>query len=243
MSYYVSKKSKLLKEFDRTAELIQYYLAKHYGEKLADRLYRETRQEYEKIIPEIPYIQGMRARALNSFLIITAQELAAYRIMREHGKTLGEAWEVCHEAIKLRMKKFCKFKRWILKSLMFSNFLMRRVKRRAGSGQQLKFGDFEVKYIVGDGKDFDWGVDYVACGNYNFMKSQGAEEFAPYVCMSDIALGDALGWGLTRTQTIADGCQSCDFRFKKGSKNKISSKTQEVQETIEKISKMEDSQK
>ena len=107
----------------------------------------------------------------------------------------------------------------------------------------MKFGDFEVKYIVGDGKDFDWGVDYVACGNYNFMKSQGAEEFAPYVCMSDIALGDALGWGLTRTQTIADGCQSCDFRFKKGSKTMISSKTPEVQETIERIKKMEDSQK
>ena len=75
MSYYVSRKSKLLKEFDRTAGLLQYYLAKHYGKNLADRLYRETRQEYEKIIPEIPYIRGMRARALNSFLIITAQEL------------------------------------------------------------------------------------------------------------------------------------------------------------------------
>ena len=243
MSYYVSKKSKLLKEFDRTAELIQYYLAKHYGEKLANRLYRETRHEYEKIIPEIPYIQGMRARALNSFLIITVQELAVYRVMKEHDKTSGEAWEVCHEAIKLRMKKFCKFKLWILKSLMFSHFLMRRVKRRAESGEQLKFGDFEIKYIVGDGKDFDWGVDYVACGNYNFMKSQGAEEFAPYVCMSDIALSDALGWGLIRTQTIADGCQSCDFRFKKGSKTMISSKTPEVQETIETIRKIEDSQK
>ena len=243
MSYHVSKKSKLLKEFDKTAGLMQDYLAQRYGEELADRLYKETRQKYEKIIPEIPYIQGMRARALNLFLIITAQELAAYRVMKEHGKTSGETWEVCHEAIKLRMKKFCKFKRWILKSLMFSNFLMRRVKRRAESGEQLKFGDFEVKYIVGDGKDFDWGVDYVACGNYNFLKTQGAEEFAPYVCMSDIALGDALAWGLTRTQTIADGCQSCDFRFQKGTKNKISSKTQEVQETIERIRKIEDSQK
>ena len=243
MSYHVSKKSKLLKEFDKTAGLMQDYLAQRYGEELAGRLYKETRQEYGKIIPEIPYIQGMRARALNSFLIITAQELATYRVMKEHGKTPGETWEVCHEAIKLRMKKFCKFKRWILKSLMFSNFLIRRVKRLAESGEQLKFGDFEVKYIVGDGKDFDWGVDYVACGNYNFMKSQGAEEFAPYVCMSDIALGDALGWGLNRTQTIADGCQSCDFRFKKGTKNKISSKTQEVQETIERIRKIEDSQK
>ncbi|MHC4395791.1 MAG: L-2-amino-thiazoline-4-carboxylic acid hydrolase [Planctomycetota bacterium] len=218
---------------------MQDYLTKRYGEELANRLYRETRQEYEKIIPEIPYIQGMRARALNSFLIIVAQELAVYRIMKRHNKNLEEIWEICHEAIKSRMEKFSQIKRWLLKYLMFSNFLMRRVKKRARRGEQLKFGDFEVRYLIGDGKEFDWGVDYVGCGHYSFLKAQGAEEFAPYVCLSDIPLSDALGWGLIRTQTIADGCQSCDFRFKKGSKTTISSKTAEVQKTIERIKKKE----
>ncbi len=237
MNDYTSKKTKLLKDFDKTADLTQDYLVKRYGEELAEKLYRETRQEYEKIIPEIPHIEGPRARALNLFLLIVAQELAVYRIMKKHGKSLGETWEICHEAIKLRMEKFSKIKRWLLKKLMYSNFLMKRVKRRAERGEQLKFGDFEVKYLIGDGKEFDWGVDYVACGHYTFLKAQGAEEFAPYVCLSDIALGDALGWGLIRTQTIADGCESCDFRFKKGGETKISSKTPEVQATIEKILK------
>ena len=237
MNYYLPKKTKLLKDFDKTADLTQDYLVKRYGEELANRLYRETRQEYEKIIPEIPHIEGPRARALNLFLLIVAQELAVYRIMKKHGKSLGEAWEICYEAIKLRMEKFSRIKRWLLKKLMYSNFLMKRVKRRAERGEQLKFGDFEIRYLIGDGKEFDWGVDYVACGNYNFLKAQGAEEFAPYVCLSDMALGDALGWGLIRTQTIADGCESCDFRFKKGNETKISSKTPEVQVTIEKILK------
>ena len=237
MNYYASKKTKLLEDFDKTADLMEDYLVKRYGKELADRLYSETRQEYEKIIPEIPHIEGPRARALNLFLLIVAQELAVYRIMKKHGKSLGEAWEICHEAIKLRMEKFSKIKRWLLKKLMYSNFLMKRVKRRVEKGEQLKFGDFEVRYLIGDGKEFDWGVDYVACGNYNFLKAQGAEEFAPYVCLSDIALGDALGWGLIRTQTIADGCESCDFRFKKGSETMISSKTPEVQAAIEKILK------
>jgi len=116
---------------------------------------------------------------------------------------------------------------------------MRRVRGRAQRGEQLRFGDFEVRYLIGDGKEFDWGVDYVACGHYNFMKAQGAEEFAPYVCLSDMALGNALGWGLIRTQTIADGCEFCDFRFKKGSDTNISSKTPEVQAVIERIKKKE----
>jgi hypothetical protein len=240
MNYYASKESKLLKDFDRTAALLEDYLITRYGKDLADELHRETRQEYERIIPQIPHIKGLRARALNSFLLITAQELAFYRIMKLHGKTLSETWEICHEAIKRRLERFPKFKRRLLKKLMYSNLLIRRVKGRAERGEQLKFGDFEVRYIIGDGKGFDWGVDYIACGNYNFMKAQGAEEFAPYVCMSDMALGDALGWGLIRTQTIADGCEFCDFRFKKGSETKISSKTTEVQETIERIGRKED---
>jgi hypothetical protein len=235
--YYVSRKSKLLKDFDKTADLMQAYLVQRYGEEFAGVLLSETRQGYEDLIPEIPYIKGARARALNSFLLITAQELAVYRAMKNHGKGPGEAWEICHEAIKRRMEKFSGIKRRLLKYVMFSSFLRRRVRRRAERGEQLKFGDFEVRYLIGDGKEFDWGVDYVGCGNYNFMKAQGAEEFAPYVCMSDIALGDALGWGLIRTQTIADGYETCDFRFKKGSETKISSKTPEVQAAIENILK------
>lgn len=231
--------TKLLKSFDRTARLMEATLSQRYGHELADQLYVEAREEYEKIIPQVPSIKGARAKALNAFLLITAQELAVYKTMKKHGKSPGEAWELCHEALTLRMEEFSKIKRWFLKKLMFSDFVKRRVKKRAARSEQLKFGDFEIRYVTGDGKEFDWGVDYVTCGNYNFMKAQGAEEFAPYVCMSDIALGDALEWGLTRTHTIADGCETCNFRFKKGSENRISSKTPEVQRTIEKIKTQE----
>lgn len=214
-------------------------LSERYGKELAEKLYTDAREEYEKIIPEIPYIKGARAKALNSFLLITAQELAVYKAMKKNGKSPGEAWELCHEALRLRMREYSQIKKWLIKKLMFSGLLKRRVKMRAEKNVQMKVGDFEISYITGDGKEFDWGVDYVKCGNFNFLKAQRAEEFAPYVCMSDIALGDALEWGLIRTHTIADGYETCDFRFKKGSDCRISSKTREVQQTIERIKKRE----
>ncbi len=238
MGYYVRKKGKLLRDFDKTALVMGDWLVNRYGEESAEKLYRRARGEYERLIPEIPHIEGAKG-ALNIFLIATAQELAVYRTMKEDGKAPAEAWEICHEAIKLRMEKFSGIKRRLLRYLMHSGFLKRRIRKRAERGEQLKFGDFEVRYLIGDGKEFDWGVDYVRCGNYNFLKAQGAEEFAPYVCMSDIALSEALGWGMIRTQTIADGYESCDFRFKKGGETRISSKTPEVQKTIERIRKSE----
>jgi hypothetical protein len=118
---------------------------------------------------------------------------------------------------------------------MYSGVVRRIIRRREERKEQERFGDFEIRYLTGDGTDFDFGVDYVRCGNLELAKKLGAGEFAPYVCMSDIALGDALGWGLIRTQTLADGSSHCDFRFKRGSKTRISSKTPDVQETIERI--------
>ncbi len=235
IGYYSSHKEKLLKDFDRTCSLTKDPMTIRYGEDFTNILLKETREEYKKLIPEIPFIKGVRARFLNTFLIVTAQELAVYKAMQNHGKPASEAWELCHQAIRLQMETVPKWKRWLMKQFMFSNFVRKIMTRRASTHETGVFGDFELKYFVGKGDDFDIGVNYHGCGNYNFAMKHGGAAFAPYICMSDIALSDALGWGLTRTQTLADGYSYCDFRFKKGATTNISSKLPEVQDTITKI--------
>jgi hypothetical protein len=229
----------MLKDFDETANLARSFVISNYGVDFTDILHRDARQEYEAMIPEIPRIGGPRGVALNSFLLITAQEVALYKAMKKHGKTPAEAWEICHEALKLRMKYYSRIKRWFMGRLMNSSFMLRRMKKMAERGEQVTAGDFQMKYVIGNGKDFTWGTDYIKCGNYKFVKEQGVEEFAPYMCMSDIALGNALGWGLIRTGTLAEGCEICNFRFKKGGEVQISSQTPEVQATIERIARRE----
>ena len=122
---------------------------------------------------------------------------------------------------------------------MFSRLVRKIVARRARQELRVCVGDFEIEYLTGDGDEFDFGVNYLQCGNITFVNRHGGEEFAPYVCMSDIALSEAMGWGLIRTETLADGCPKCDFRFKEGAATQISSKTPEVQETIERIRRKE----
>ncbi len=55
-------------------------------------------------------------------------------------------------------------------------------------------------------------------------------------------IASAWVWGLLRTQTLDDGCDYCDFRFKKGAATQISSKTPEEQEVIERIRDKEGNQ-
>ena len=235
IGYYTKRKEKLLNDFDTTSALMGASLIARYGEEFANTLQREARQQYEELILKIPYIKGSRGRMLNTFLLISAQELAVYKAMAAHGKPPGEAWELCHEALQLGLAEFPRWKRRLMRRFMFSRFVRRIISRRARQGQKARFGDFEIEYLIGEGDDFDFGVNYLQCGNYEFVKRHGGEEFAPYVCMSDIALSDTMGWGLVRTQTLADGCSHCDFRFKKGAAAQISSKTPDVQETIERI--------
>ena len=233
IGYYSFRREKLLEKFDQTLALLRDTLVRRYGVEGANALLSESRQEYENLIPEIPYIRGIRARMFNIFLLITAQELAVFKAMKKGGKTPAQAWEICHEALRLSLAKIPLWKRWLLRQLMFSSLLKKIIARRASQKQKVSFGDFKVEYLVGEGDNFEIGVNYLQCGNYRFAMEHGGEEFAPYICLSDIALSDALGWGLLRTQTLADGCSHCDFRFKKGAATQISSKTPEVQAAIE----------
>ena len=89
-SHHTSQKDKLLRDFDQTAKLVIGFVTERYDEEYATRLHRDARQEYEAIIPQIPYIAGARARLLNAFLRITAQEVAIYKAMKIDGKTPGE---------------------------------------------------------------------------------------------------------------------------------------------------------
>lgn len=239
MGYYKANLGKLLQDFDRTSELIKASLIARYGQEFASTLEREARREYEMLIPEIPYIKGWRARMLNSFLLITAQELAVYKAMKKYDKPPAEAWELCHEALRCRLAEIPPWKRWVLRRFMFSSLVRMIIARRARQEQKVRFGDFELEYLVGEGSEFDFGVNYLQCGNQSFVKKHGGEEFAPFICMSDIALSEAMGWGLIRTQTLADGCSHCDFRFKNGAATQIFSKTPEVQESIDKIRRKE----
>lgn len=76
-------------------------------------------------------------------------------------------------------------------------------------------GDWLGRFIEGDGKDFDCGIDITECGICKFYSAQGAEELAPYLCLSDFVVSDAFDRRLVRYKTLAEGADVCDFRYKK----------------------------
>ena len=129
--YYSARKEKLFNELDRISALLRPSLIARYGNEFATTLQREARQEFEKLVPEIPYIKGLRAKPLNRFLLATAQELAAYKALKRHDRSPGEAWEICHQAIRLWLAEIPKWKLWLLRRFMFFGLVRRIIARRS----------------------------------------------------------------------------------------------------------------
>lgn len=231
--HYNKQKEKIKKDFGRTISLISGSLDKRFGSEFSRKLQEEVLGEYEQLILKIPYTRGFLSRIFNRFILITAQELAAYKALRRYDIKNEEIWELCYEALCLRLEAINLWKRRLI-SLFWQSIFRNMLKMRARRNKKEWLAGFELEYILGQGDDFDFGINYTNCGSYEFMKKHGGEEFAPYVCMSDIALNEAFNWGLIRTQTLADGCDYCDFRFKKDARTQITSKLPEVQRAVEK---------
>lgn len=223
MSYetYVWRKSRLLKNFERSISRVKQILIARYGEEEAKSLIHESSQKYEDLIPEIPYI-GDRNPLLNLFLLPASQYLAIYRTFQEHGKTVEEVGRLIYEIGEAEFKAIPDWLRRMIRVLWFSRWFIKRLQKRAEISQDRKYsGDYVMAFIEGDGQDFDYGIDYLECASCKFYKEQGAAELGPYFCAKDKIASEMLGWGLRRTMTLAEGGERCDFRFKKGGKTTL----------------------
>ncbi len=229
---YIVRTPQLLKEFDSYVKYVRPVLARYFDPKEVDPIILEARREYEKLIPQLPYIGGQKT--LTQFLIYTALWLAVYRTMQAHGLSLQQTGELVYEICRGFLQAYPAFLTRMLGGMNFSRIYLRRLKKRAAESHQRKYPEgYVFDYVQGDGKTFDYGVDYLECASCKFLAKQGAAELAPYLCPVDILYSEALGWGLTRTRTLAEGADRCDFRFKRGGETNVAV-PEEMREVIHK---------
>ena len=72
--------------------------------------------------------------------------------------------------------------------------------------------DWIVDFIE-PSKDYVFGFDYKECGVCKLCKDEGCKELAKYLCQLDYMIVEVIGIKLTRTKTLAEGYDCCDFRF------------------------------
>ena len=219
-NYYMVRQPRLLKDFDQIVKLAHPVLARYFESEKVSVMVEQTRQEYVRLIPQLPYLGGKQP--FTQFLISTGMLLAVYRVARAYGKTVEEIGRLVYEISQAYLQAYPTFLPRFFGGMNFSNLYLRRLRRRAEESHRRQYADdYVFNFVAGDGKSFDYGVDYLECASCKFLAQQGAAEFAPYLCPVDILYSEALGWGLKRSSTLAEGAAKCDFRFKRGGQTQV----------------------
>lgn len=210
--YYINQKSELLARFDKDGERWRPILCTRYGSGFAEAVLKESREDFEALIPQIPYIGG--DESWTGSLVESVRCLAFYTAMKKRGGTAEEAGKILYDVIMVRMNE--PQTAIPLSEFLTPEQLMERRKRQAEMSQMHRFAEGYVwEFVTGDGNEFDYGYDFVECAAQKFYHAQAADEFLPFYCFLDYAYSQTFGLGLIRTMTLAEGRDKCDHRFKK----------------------------
>jgi hypothetical protein len=190
-------------------------LVTRFGKGRTSGLMKEIRHEYEVLTPEVPYIGG-EENMFTEWLTYGVYYLAVYRILKAEGQSVEEVGKVIFDIF----QTMADYPKWLLRlvgSLKYNKQYVSQLKEGVAKTQERRYpGDWVATFIEGDGEEFDYGIDITECEICKFYRAQGADELAPYLCLSDYVVSDAFDRGLVRYKTLAEGADVCDFRYKKG---------------------------
>jgi len=216
--YYLARKDKILQDLDSLSPHLHAALKAQHGVDVADAVIRDTRPQLDALLPQLPYI-GSDANELTTNLTQSASALALYHAMKTRGKTAREVGLILYEGYDAYLSTTSKIVTTGLGILQALGLDAQKAQQDIAESKKHTYpGDWIQESVQGDGKAFDWGIDYTECGIVKFLHAQGADELTLYRCQLDYPMSRVFGMGLVRTTTLAQGGTRCDFRYKRGRK-------------------------
>jgi hypothetical protein len=190
-------------------------LCARFGQSQAKRLVQDIRREYEALTPEVPTIGGEQ-NMFTEWLAYGVYYLAVYHVLASQDQSVEQVGRVIYETYEVMADR----PQWLIDlvgGLKYNQGYIEQLKSAAAVSQERRYPeDWVCTFVEGDGEMFDYGLDITECGICKFYHAQGADELAPYMCLSDYVVSRAFGRGLVRYKTIAEGAEVCDFRYKQG---------------------------
>ena len=210
--YTVFKDSDPLSPF---FEATQKVFSARFGDNLSAALIMKAKQAYENLRPKIRYTGG-KENMFTEWLNYGAYYLAVYQVLSARGHDIDDVGTLIFETYNV-MADYPKWFLSIAGGFKYGKNYEEKLKDAAAASQQRKYPeDFVASFIEGDGKIFDYGLDITECGICKLYSAHGAQRLSRYMCLSDYVISKAFNRGLVRHNTIAEGAEKCDFRYKKG---------------------------
>ena len=179
-----------------------------------DGIGREVTDEFEIVLTQMPYVGGAASR-MSDFFMRLIGFMAISRVLWRHGVSLSVIGEIERETYKAQLLAAPEAERLASGRQFLSSENQTFLREQAAKSHQQEFPeDFVYDFVEpGPGDDFEFGINYKACGFCKFAARHGDKEILPNLCGLDFDAYATRGIHLERTQTLAGGANHCNFRF------------------------------
>jgi hypothetical protein len=179
-----------------------------------DRIRQEVMDEFEIVLGQMPYVGGSASR-MSDFFMRLMGFMAIGRVLRRHGVSLAVISEIERESYKAQLLMVPETERLASGRQFMSPENQALLREQAAKSHAEEYPeDFVYDFVEpGTGDNFDFGINYKACGFCKFAARHGDQEILPHICGLDFEAYAARGIRLERTQTLAGGASHCNFRF------------------------------
>lgn len=201
-------------ELDGWADDFVGALSAREGEATARAILDDARERLDAMLATIPD-PGWAAPQMRAFTIGGAIYVAVHLALAARGGGAKESWAVCEEATRAHFARMRGMQRKLATDGMFGWPMKALSRWLAKRSQDEPVGGWVFDFVE-PSEGFDYGVDYRRCAIRELAIANGAADFAPYICLADVPGSEAFGWGLARSETLAQGGARCDFRFRRG---------------------------
>jgi hypothetical protein len=196
-------------------------LTGRFGEIQAGEMSKRIQAEYADLLPSVPYIGG-KQNMFTEWLDYGVYYLAVYPVLKQAAYSIEQAGEIIYRTYE-SMADYPKWFLGLVGRLKYGKGYISRLRIAAEDSQSRQFpGAWVCTFLMGDGRDFDYGLDITECGICKFYAAHDSQELAPYMCLSDFVVSRAFNRGLVRYHTLAEGSDRCDFRYKTGRETFVS---------------------
>jgi hypothetical protein len=179
-----------------------------------DRVRQEVMNEFEIVLRQMPYVGGSASR-MSDFFMRLMGFMAIGRVLRRHGVSLAVIGEIERDSYKTQLLMVPEAERLASGRQFMSPENQALLREQAAKSHAEEYPeDFVYDFVEpGTGDNFDFGINYKACGFCKFAARHGDQEILPHICGLDFEAYATRGIRLERTQTLAGGASHCNFRF------------------------------
>src|ERR1700712_3518099 len=164
---------------------------------------QEVMDEFDIVLTQMPYVGGAASRMSDFFMRLLG--FMAISRLRRHGVPLPVIGEIERETYKAQLLTLPEAERLAAGRQFLSPQNQALLREQAAKSLRGEFPeDFVYDFVEpGPNDNFEFGINYTACGICKFAARHGDKEILPNICGLDFNAYAAQGIRLERTQTLA----------------------------------------